>query len=200
MRRSILFVIFLLGISPQLFAQRYYEGEVPRYEVAAQFDIHYLNGIQEWGGGVGLRFHYNFDAHFALDSELVYRQHNVDSLSGVTTPSAVVGQTTGLFGVRAGKRVEDYGFFASARAGFLHFGTDQGVTLLTRNTVPAFDVRGTLEHYHGPVILRFELGELIVAYGNAQTASNVSLGPPPSPGHLGTRASPVVGLGFAVRF
>ena len=200
MRRSILFVIFLLGISPQLFAQRYYEGEVPRYEVGAQFDIHYLNGIQEWGGGVGLRFHYNFDAHFALDSELVYRQHNVDSLSGVTTPSAVVGQTTGLFGVRAGKRVEDYGFFASARAGFLHFGTDKGVTLLTRNAVPAFDLRGTLERYHGPVILRLELGEMIVAYGNAQAASNVSLGPPPSPGPLGARASPVVGLGFAVRF
>src|SRR5215470_19813277 len=112
MRRALFFLIFLCGTAPQLFAQRYYEGEVPRYEVGAQFDIHYLNGIQEWGGGVGLRFHYNFDAHFALDSELVYRQHNVDSLSGVTARSAVVGQTTGLFGVRAGTRREEYGFFA----------------------------------------------------------------------------------------
>ena len=112
----------------------------------------------------------------------------------------MVGQTTGLFGLRAGKRVEDYGLFAHARAGFLHFATDKGVTLLTRNTVPAFDLRGTLEHYYGPVILRLELGELIVAYGNAQAASNLTLGPPPPPGRLGTRANPVVGLGLAVRF
>ena len=200
MRRAIFFLILAFGVPSQLFAQRYYGPEVPRYEVGAQFDIHYLDGIQKWGGGVGLRFHYNFDAHFALDSELVYRQHNVDTFQGVTTQSAVVGQTTGLFGVRAGTRAEDYGFFASARAGFLHFSTDQGVTLITRDTVPAFDLRGTMEHYHGPVILRLELGELIVAYGNAQAASNVSLGPPPSPGRLGTRATPVVGLGFAVRF
>lgn len=200
MRRAVFVVIFLCGISPQLFAQRYYDVEVPRYEVGVQADIHYLNGVHEWGGGLGFRFNYNFSEHIALDSELVFRQHDLLVSNGVTMQAAVVGQTTGLFGIRTGKRVEDYGFFAHARAGFLHFGTDQGVTLLTRNTVPAFDVRGTLEHYSGPVILRLELGEMIVAYGNAQAASNITLGPPPSPGRLGTRASPVVGLGFAVRF
>jgi hypothetical protein len=201
MRRTILFAVFLCGIfSPQLFAQRYNGPEVPRYEVGVQADIHHLDGVGEWGGGLGFQFNYNFNEHFALDSELVYRQHDLLASNGVTTQSPVVGQTTGLFGIRAGKRVEDYGFFAHARAGFLHFGTDKGVTLLTRNTVPAFDVRGTVEHYYGPVILRFDLGELIVAYGNAQAASNVSLGPPPAPGRIGTRASPVVGLGFGVRF
>lgn len=200
MRRAVFFAIFLCGISPQLFAQRYYDVEVPRYEVGVQADIHYLDGVRRWGGGLGFRFDYNFNEHIALDSELVFRQHDLLASNGVTTQSAVVGQTTGLFGIRAGKRVEDYGFFAHARAGFLHFGTDQGVTLLSRNTVPAFDVRGTLEHYSGPVILRLELGEMIVAYGDAQAASNISLGPPPAPGRLGTRASPVVGLGFAVRF
>lgn len=200
MRRAAFFAILLFGISPQLFAQRYYGEEVPRYEVGVQADLHYLNGVREWGGGLGFRFNYNFNEHIALDSELVFRQHDLLASNGVGTQSAVVGQTTGLFGVRAGKRMEDYGFFAHAHAGFLHFGTDQGVTLLSRDTVPAFDVRGTLEHYHGPVILRLELGEMIVAYGNAQAASNITLGPPPAPGHLGTRASPVVGLGFAVRF
>lgn len=198
MRRTLFVVIFLTGISPQLFAQRYYGSEVPRYEFGVQADIHYLDGVGEWGGGLGFRFNYNFTEHLALDSALIFRQH--DLLASNATKTAVVGQTTGLFGVRAGKRVEDYGFFAHARAGFMHFGTDNGVTLLTRNTVPAFDLRGTLEHYHGPVILRLELGEMIVAYGNAQAASNITLGPPPAPGRLGTRASPVVGLGFAVRF
>ncbi|HKW62521.1 MAG TPA: hypothetical protein VJN89_08260 [Candidatus Acidoferrum sp.] len=199
MRMVKFFMIFLCGIPSQLFAQRYYGPEVPRYEFGLQADIHHLDGVGEWGGGLGFRFNYNFNEHVALDSELIFRQHDLVS-SGLTSQSAVVGQTTGLFGIRAGKRVEDYGFFAHARAGFLHFGTDRGVTLLTRDTVPAFDVRGSLEHYYGPVILRIELGELIVAYGNAQAVSNVSLGPPPSPGRVGTRASPVVGLGFAVRF
>lgn len=198
MRRAVLFVIFLCGISPQLLAQRYYDPEVPRYEVGVQADIHYLDGVGEWGGGIGFRFNYNFRENMALDSELLFRQHHLLASDGRTT--AVVGQTTGLFGLRAGKRVEDYGFFAHARAGFLHFATDKGVTLLTGNTVPAFDLRGTLEHYYGPVILRLELGELIIAYGNAQAASRLTLGPPPPPERLGTRASPVVGLGFAVRF
>lgn len=193
-------VILSCGIPTQLFSQRYYDTEVPRYEFGVQADIHYLDGVGEWGGGVGFRFNYNFNEHFALDSELVFRQHDLFAPNSGSTQSAVVGQTTGLFGVRAGKRVEDYGFFASARAGFLHFGTDNGVTLLSRNTVPAFDVRGTMERYYGPVILRLELGEMIVAYGNAQAFSSVSFGPPPVPGRLGTRASPVVGLGFAVRF
>ena len=200
MRRAVFLGILLFGIPPQLFAQTYYGPEVPRYEFGVQADIHHLDGVGEWGGGLGFRFNYNFNENIALDSELIYRQHDLLASNGLTTRSAVVGQTTGLFGVRVGKRVEDYGFFAHAGAGFLHFGTDKGVALLSRNTVPAFDLRGTLEHYSGPVILRFELGELIVAYGNAQAASNVSLGPPQSPGRLGTRASPAVGLGFAVRF
>ena len=200
MRRATALLIFLCGISPRVFAQRYYSLETPRYEVGVQADLHYLGEVGRWGGGLGFRFNYNFNEHTALDSELVFRQHDLLASNGGSTQSAVIGQTTGLFGVRVGKRVEEYGFFAHARAGFLHFGTDKGVTLFTRNTVPAFDLRGTLEHYSGPVILRFELGELIVAYGNAQAASNIILGPPPAPGRLGTRASPVVGLGFAVRF
>ena len=75
---------------------------------------------------------------------------------------------------------------------------EDGVTLLTRNTVPAVEVGGTLEHYSGPVVLRFDLGELIVPYGNASLASFSPQLPPP--GRLGTQASPIVGLGFAVRF
>lgn len=200
MRKTVFLAILLFGIPSQLFAQRYYGPEVPRYEIGVQADIHYLDGVGEWGGGVGFRFDYNFNEHVALDSELAFRQHDLFASGGGSTQSASIRQTTGLFGVRVGQRVEDYGFFAHARAGFLHFGSDNGVTLLTRNTVSAFDFRGTVEHYYGPVILRFELGELIVAYGNGQAVSNVSLGPQPVPGRLGTRASPVVGLGFAVRF
>ena len=200
MRRARFLLIFLCSTKPQLFAQRYFEGQVPRYELGAQFDFHYLNGLQEWGGGFGLRFHYNFNRHIALDSELVYRQHNLLASHGPTTQSATAAQTSGLFGVRAGQRTGYYGVFAHARAGFLHFGTSNGASLLHRSTVPAFSVGGSFERYHGPVILRFDLGELIVAYGNATATSGQTLVPPPPPGHLATRASPIVGLGFGVRF
>jgi hypothetical protein len=198
--RWVLFLLALTILVPQrVRAQRQHYEQTPRYELGVQANINYLNGIGEWGGGIGARFHYNFDEHFALDSELTYRQHNVLTPSGLS--SALVGQTNGLFGIRAGQRDRDYGFFAHARAGFMHFSQDKGVSLLTKDSFPAFDVGGSLERYLGPVILRFGLSELIVPYGNAR----VSPGPPvtpaqPPPGPLGTRASPMVGVGFAVRF
>ncbi|HKV26131.1 MAG TPA: hypothetical protein VJN93_16165 [Candidatus Acidoferrum sp.] len=187
-------------ISPAAKAQTL---DVPRYELGLQLDFNYLDGIGDWGGGSGVRFHYNFDEHLALDSELLYRQHGVTIFQNPLQPqTGAIGQTTGLFGLRAGQRVEEVGFFVHARAGFLHFGSDNGATLLTRHTVPAFDVGGTLERYAGPVILRLDLGEMIVRYGNATVSSGgFPFGPPvPPPGRLGTRASPVVGLGIAFRF
>jgi hypothetical protein len=199
MRWALLSLIFTILIPQGLPAQLQHYEDVPRYELGMQVDIHYLDGVGDWGGGVGGRFHYNFDEHFALDSELTYRQHDVLSPNGLS--STVVGQTSGLFGVRAGQRVGEVGFFAQARAGFLHFSNNNGASFLTRNTVPAFDVGGSFERYLGPVILRFGVSELIVPYGNAKLPPGPPVTPPqPFPGPLGTRASPMVGLGFAVRF
>jgi hypothetical protein len=84
-------------------------------------------------------------------------------------------------------------------AGFMHFGENKGVSLLSRATLPAFDVGGTFEKYWGPVMLRVGLSELIVRYGNAVVNPGLSLtSPQPPSGPLGTRASPMVGLGFAI--
>jgi hypothetical protein len=202
MRRIVLLLIFVLSISSSTYSQGRY-SDVPRFEVGAQFDFNYLDGVNVWGGGLGGRFHYNFTEHVALDTELIYRQHNVLPLLPTFQVPPAIGQTTGLFGVRAGQRIDQYGFFGHARAGFMHFGAAQGGSLITRDTVPAFDVGATIEAYHGPVVLRFDVGEMIVAYGSA-TVTVTQFGLPssslPPPGRLGTRASPVVGLGFAVRF
>ena len=165
MRKGLFLLILSCAIPPKLLAQRYHFGEVPRYEVGLQFDFNYLDGVGDWGGGFGGRFHYNFNEHFALDSQIIFRQHDVSVPMGTAVGTGAIGQTTGLFGLRAGQRVQDIGFFLRARAGFLHFGSDNGVSLLSRNTFPAFDVGGALERYTGPMILRFEMGELIVAYG-----------------------------------
>src|SRR5579859_1879548 len=99
MRRAVFLVILLSGISPRLLAQRFYGPEFPRYEVGLQADITNLTGIGKWGGGLGFRFNYNFTEHVALDSELIFRQHDLLASYGAITQSAVVGQTTGLFGV-----------------------------------------------------------------------------------------------------
>lgn len=201
MRKVALLLVLSSFNPPRLSAQGRHYLEVPRYEVGIQFDFHYLDGVGDWGGGFGPRFHYNFNEHFALDSELTYRQHNVSTFNSLIPTSTVIGQTTGLFGVRAGQLVQDFGLFVQARAGFLHFGTNHGVSLLTRNTVPAFNVGGVIERYSGPVVLRFDMGEMIVAYGNGQVSPGPPVLPPqPPPGRLGTRASLVVGFGFAVRF
>lgn len=194
-------ILLLLFSALPTYAQAQSSAGFRRYEVGAQFDVSYLSGVGDWGGGFGARLHYNFDEHFALDSELIFRQHDVALFNGTAAFTGAVGQTTGLFGVRAGQRFDSDGFFFHARAGFLHFGSDQGLTLLSRNTFPAFDAGGTLEHYSGPVILRLELGEMVVPYGNARAFSGVPVLPSqPQPSLVGTRANPVLGFGFAVRF
>jgi hypothetical protein len=198
MRLAMLLCVTAIFIPQGLRAQWQSYTETPRYELGLQVDVAYLNGVSDWGGGAGVRFHYNFDEHFALDSELTYRLHNVFTSNALS--SATVGQTSGLFGIRAGQRVRDVGFFAQARAGFLHFNNNNTASLLTRNTVPAFDVGGTLERYLGPVVLRVGLSEQIVAYGNARVSPGPPMPPQPLPGQLGTRASPLLGLGFAIRF
>ena len=201
MRRALLFFILCCSIPAALCAQGRYDLRVPRFEIGAQFDFNYLDGVKVWGGGLGGRFTYNFNEHVALDASLTYRQHDVLPLGPALLAPPAIGQTNGLFGIRAGQRFEDYGFFGHARVGFTHFGSADGVSLLSRNTVPAFEVGGTIENYRGPVVLRFDLGELIVAYGNATVFDSQLVSPPPPPPvRLGTRASPMVGFGFAVRF
>jgi len=200
MRNAVFVLVFLFCLAVPLRAQSLPQLEIPRYELAAQADFHYLNGVGEWGGGIGLRFHFNLTDHVAFDSELVYRQHDLPTLFLATTPPPTISQTTGLFGVRVGKRLEGVGFFAHARAGFLNFGSWHGQSLLSRTTFPAFELGGTYEHYNGPVVLRFDLGALTIPYGGATVTPNPLAFPPQAPGRLGTRVSPLASVGFGIRF
>jgi hypothetical protein len=199
MRRIVALLALSFCFSQALHAQS--QLAVPRFEAGLQFDVSYLSGVGNWGGGIGGRFDYNFTPHLAFDSEVLYRQQGVTTSSGSTLVPGIVGQTTGLFGVRAGQRYENLGFFVHARGGFLHYGSDNGVTVLTRSTVPTFDIGGTLERYIGPMILRFDLGEMIVPYGSTTTSNGPFTMPPPPPAPpLGTRVNLSVGFGIAFRF
>lgn len=112
-------------------------------------------------------------------------------------------QVNGLLGLRAGERVGNSGLFVRARAGFLYYGSANGLSYLSRNTVPAFDVGLTMEHYSNPMVVRFELGEMIVPYGSTTVLPPpppVVVFPPGPPKPLGTRFNTKVGLGVAFRF
>src|SRR5919108_3677863 len=165
MRRAVTFLILSCSISPQLFAQRYSDSELPRYELGLQFELARIDSVSD-AGGLGARFHYNFNEHLALDSQLNYGPSTVSTGSQSS-------QTTFLVGVRAGQRVASSGFFLQARGGFIHYDAGNGTSLLSRNAFPAFDVGGTLEGYFGArpwdrnIVFRLELGALIVPYGNA---------------------------------
>jgi hypothetical protein len=204
MRKVVFFLILVCGTSPGIFAQRYTDSEVPRYELGVQFSFSHNESVSDALGG-GASFHYNFNKHYALDSQFTY---------GPATTSTVGagGQTMFLAGVRAGKRVEDSGFFLHARGGFVQYSPENGGRpLFSRDTFPAFNVGGTLEHYFGMfpnpweknMSFRLEVGALIVPYGRATLtpSSSPPIGSPPAPtGPLGTRVGPVFGLGIGFRF
>ncbi len=202
MRRALFVLILLCGAAPQLFAQRYSYQEVPRYELGVQFRLAHIERISDALVG-GARFHYNFNEHFALDSQLTFGP-------ATTSAGGSGAQTALLVGVRAGQRVAGSGFFLHARGGFVHYSASNGgLALFSRDTFPALDAGGTLEHYFGStpweqnMVFRVELGALIVPYGNATLIpgpSPVIGSPPPPSGQLGTRVGPVLGLGIGFRF
>lgn len=111
MRRAAMLLLLFSALPAYTPAQS--SSDFRRYEVGAQFDVSYLSGVGDWGGGFGARFHYNFDEHIALDSELIFRQHDVASFNSTAAFTGTVGQTTGMFGVRAGQRFDSDGFFFS---------------------------------------------------------------------------------------
>ncbi|PYT92105.1 MAG: hypothetical protein DMG36_16325 [Acidobacteria bacterium] len=203
MRRAIFFAILLCGVPPNLFAQRYYDSELPRYELGLRLDLVNIHAAGAMVGG-GATFHYNFNGHLALDSQFAF---GPVTISGGNAG----GHTTFLTGIRTGQRVEDSGFFIHARGGFLHYVNANGTSLLSRTSFPAFNVGGTFEQYFGPIrrsggtnmVFRLEFGALIVPYGSATIipSSSPTIGSSPAPtGPLRTRVGPVLGLGIGFRF
>jgi len=168
---------------------------VPRLEAGLQLVFADLGPVDPVGGAGG-RFHYNFNDHYALDTEITYHQQDVSPTSNFLAPAVTLGQTNVFAGLRAGFREQNVGAFFRVRGGALHFDSAHGAQLLSRRNIPALDVGITLEHYSGPMILRTDLGEWIMFAGNA----TVPTGFPPAPTRLGTRLSFSFGLGAAIRF
>jgi hypothetical protein len=193
MRKLAFFIILASFVPAHVFAQAL--EAVPRLEVGFQGDVANVGALGAIGGG-GIRFHYNFNRHYAVDADITHRQQDVSPDNHFLLPPVTLGETNGLVGLRAGAREQNVGAFFRGRAGVLHFDASNGAMLLSRRNVPAFDAGITVERYHGPMILRLDLGELVIPFGNATIPGSL----PPGTGHLGTHVSFFLGLGAAVRF
>ena len=122
-------------------------------------------GVGTSTGGLGGRFAYNFNEHFALDTEV-----NLFLGNPATSGRIVQGQ----FGLKAGVRRGRVGVFGKIRPGFMYFRNDPfgaggtGGGLFggrASSTEPMIDVGGVVEVYSSDAFfLRFDFGDTIINY------------------------------------
>jgi hypothetical protein len=125
--------------------------------------------------GVGGRFTFNLTENIAVEAEGNYfTRHRFD----FPNPGGHMYQ--GQFGVKAGKRFENWGWFVKGRPGFVGFSrvfelaTDPFISPFSsrfvRKLFPSVDVGGVLEFYVSRHwIARFDVGDTIIRYGEQRT-------------------------------
>ncbi|HJQ34774.1 MAG TPA: outer membrane beta-barrel protein [Pyrinomonadaceae bacterium] len=176
MRNRIFFtLLFMLLLAPA--AARAQTGAAPdvgehKTEVGAFYTGVNLEDFGETVNGLGGRFGYNFNRHFALDTELSF-------FPETHLGNSQVGQKMQAFaGVRAGARSRYVGVFAKARPGVMFIGeitsgfncnsTSFGQTCRPSHNNFALDAGGVLEFYPSPrTIIRLDAGDTIVRIRSA---------------------------------
>ena len=159
--------------------------DAPRYEVGAQFssltmrDPSFANDFRT-EPGFGGRFTVNITDYLAAEAQVDFYPN--DNRSG--SDFAGGRMTTGLFGVKAGKRYERFGIYAKARPGFVRFErtfvgfTDVTPTPQFPDFVPQFrgrtefatDIGGVLEFYPTRrIVTRFDIGDTIIRFKERTT-------------------------------
>jgi len=142
--------------------------------------------------GFGARVGYNVNRHVTLEAEGNFFPREREVTDDVFTGGRKV---QGLFGVKAGRRYENFGVFAKARPGFVHFSAGDlqgnvgciavfppppgcfGVDREGRTDF-AFDLGGVLELYPSPrTILRFDAGDTVLRSGAHNVPVNALAGP-----------------------
>ncbi|HVF45071.1 MAG TPA: outer membrane beta-barrel protein [Pyrinomonadaceae bacterium] len=162
-------------------ATRAQEHDAPKVEVGAQFSSLSVTPPNSFGTenatGFGGRVTYNFTDHVAVEAEGNFYPNGL-ARNYVTGGRAEQMQ----FGLKVGKRFENFGVFAKARPGFISFSETQRVTQLPvvsgdivdivntltdeRKTHFTTDVGGVLELYPSRrVLVRFDFGDTLIRYG-----------------------------------
>lgn len=172
-------LIFIFTAAPSAIHAQ--EHDAPKVEVGTQFSSLSITPPSSIGTenatGFGGRITYNFNDHVAVEAEgNLYPSSTFRNY--VTGGSAEQMQ----FGIKAGKRFENFGVFAKVRPGFISFAEAQKVTQVPaatggivdvvntftdeRKTHFTTDVGGVLELYPSRrVLVRFDFGDTIIRYG-----------------------------------
>ena len=146
----------------------------------------HLHKIDEAPLSIGVRFHYNFSPMLAADTEFNHAPQN---------PSGNFGETSALFGIRAGKRLERFGLFVKARPGLIHFGGEYFQQRLDQKTHFMFDYGGILEYYpRSHMFVRIDAADAVIYYGSARLFNRQN------PDALGTVHNFQPGFGLGIRF
>jgi outer membrane protein with beta-barrel domain len=139
-----------------------------RAEVGAFYTGVNLDGFGETVNGLGGRFSYNFNKHFALDTEFSF-------FPETHLGNSQFGQKAQAFaGVKAGARSNRVGLFAKLRPGVMFIGevtsgfNCSGQTCRPSHNNLALDAGGVLELYPSSrTIVRLDAGDTIVRIRNA---------------------------------
>ncbi|HEX8137748.1 MAG TPA: outer membrane beta-barrel protein [Pyrinomonadaceae bacterium] len=166
-----------LALEQQAWAQ---SADVPRYEVGAQFSTLTTNSpFNETKAGFGGRFTVNITANVALEA-----QGDFYPASNANSSEFTGGRiSSGLFGIKAGKRFERIGIYGKARPGLIHFSRTLAgfheeptpapalfVADFRPRTQFATDLGGVLEFYPTRrIVTRFDFGDMMVRYGERTT-------------------------------
>ena len=176
-------VAFLTGLTLLLVCKpgQAQQTEPAKLEIGAQFSSLTLSepGVKR-EVGVGGRVTYNLTDNLAIEAKGNYLPSG--STRGFTPGGSIL---QGQFGVKAGKRWQEFGLFAKARPGFVSFDGTSAPTLIGTTTingmqVPVYDfdriVRTThfsmdlgvvAEAYPSRrVVVRFDAGDTMIRYGS----------------------------------
>ena len=201
MSRRFLFAVLALLLCAPAAARAQSPDDEHRFEVGAFYTGVNLQGFGETVNGLGGRFGYNINEHFALDAEASFfpETHLGNSQFGQ--------KVQGFVGLKAGARSKYVGVFAKARPGVMFIGeltsgfncSGGSVRTCTVNHNDlALDAGGVLELYPSSrAIVRFDAGDTIVRVRNA-TGGGVLFAPTLTAG--GTTHSFQFSVGFGYRF
>lgn len=162
-------VVALLLLAP---AGARAQTEDHKFEVGAVFTTLGAENFGDSAKGLGARFGYNFNDHFALDAETAFFPS--DELG-----NNLIGQNAqGFVGIKAGARSKYVGAFVKARPGVMFIGNStSGFDCDTQGTFRtcrpernhlALDAGVVAEFYPtSRTIVRLDLGDTIVRFRNA---------------------------------
>ncbi|HXG65151.1 MAG TPA: outer membrane beta-barrel protein [Blastocatellia bacterium] len=199
MRKTIFLTpLVLLSLTSGASAQ---ESREPKIELGIHATIIDFNEVFEVPGGFGGRFTYNINDYISFDSELNYfperGPYRREVFGGVAIfGSSRFGETQGLFGVKAGKRIHKFGVFAKVRPGFVRFTENQIDKTFDdqSRTRFALDIGGVFEYYPTRrIVIRFDLGNTLIDYSDRTIQT--TQGPLQFKSDL-TNAQGGVGIGF----